>query len=162
MKNKEKKIILLFLLNIFFIHLSCQNTLEIENKGFIGQIFPKEHFVFKNVESEKDRYTPTVKDVYLAEYILNENKSFLKENQKKQKGCPIIADNLENYTKQYVGFINANNAKIVWINFIWKGYVEDLIKKDIIYVYDGGSFFWSIFINISDRTLFNMEVNSVS
>jgi hypothetical protein len=158
----RKMMVLLFILHIVLVHLSCQNSLVIENKGFTGYIFSKEHFVFKNVESEKARYTPTKEDIYLAEYILNENKSFLKQNQKMQKCCPVISENLENYARQYVGFVNTNDEKILWVNFVWKGYVADLIEKDIIDAYDGGSFFWSIFINLSEKTLFCMEVNGVS
>jgi hypothetical protein len=144
------------------VHCYCQNSLFIENKGFIGYIFSKEHFVFLSIEKEKERYTPTKDDIYLAECILIENKSFLKKNQDIQAYCPMISENLENYIRQYVGFINKNDEKILWINFIWKGYAEDLVEKDIVYPYDGGSLFWSIFINLNTKVLFNMKVNGVS
>lgn len=94
-----------------FIDVNCQDSLKIENKGFVGHIFSKEHFVFRNVDSEKSRYTPTRSDIYLAECILDENKSFLKQNQKMQKGSLVISENLGNYIRQYVGFVNTNDEK---------------------------------------------------
>jgi hypothetical protein len=157
-----KKILLLLFLNLALTHLVCQNIILIENKGFIGHIFPMEHFVFKSINLEKSRYTPTKYDIHLAECILNDSISFLKRNQKIQKNCPIISKKLEKYIRQYVGFINKNDEKILWINFIWTGYVDDLVGKEIIHAFDGGSFFWSICVNLTNSTLFDMEVNGVS
>lgn len=114
------------------------------------------------------RYTLPDRDIILAEHILEENLGYIRANQP-EFSKPIIADNLDKYMRQYVGFINSyNQEKIIWINFLKKD--SDILSvintkhlnEGIIHVDDGGSNFWSVYINLTKKELFDMSVNGVA
>ena len=72
---------------------------------------------------------------------------------------------LKNYIRQYVGVLAENGNKVIFINFIHKKdeiiSLED-IKKDLIYVLDGGTYYWRIHIDITSEKIINMEINGVA
>ncbi|EGK02695.1 hypothetical protein [Dysgonomonas gadei] len=114
------------------------------------------------------RYTLPDRDIILAEHILEENIDYIRTNQP-ELSEPVIADNLDKYMRQYVGFINNYNQEvIIWINFLKKD--SDILSvintkhlnEGIIHVDDGGSNFWSVYINLTKKELFNMSVNGVA
>ncbi|MGE5383670.1 MAG: hypothetical protein ACM3PX_09610 [Omnitrophica WOR_2 bacterium] len=133
----------------------------ITGKGFKGYIFDKEHFVLISIENQSERYTPCNDDILLAEEILNEKIEIVNNPQLNQGDhCPIIHKNLKKYIRQYVGFINKNGEKVIWINFLWndKG-MQDEVSKDIINVLDGCSYYWQIEINLTKKELYNLCIN---
>lgn len=134
----------------------------VKGKGYEGYIFPENHFVMVSVENQKSRYTPSESDVRTAEQLLKKGIAILNKTHANQIGhCPIIEKNLEKYKRQYVGFINKEGQKILWINFIWNKNLGPQLSEDIISVLDGCSYYWNIKVNISNMALYDLKVNGM-
>ncbi|OWP85578.1 hypothetical protein BWK60_13375 [Flavobacterium covae] len=132
-------------------------------KNFTGYIFNEKHFVFMSIENQEKRYTPTKNEIYDIEDLLKKEISCMNKNLINQpKGFPKIHRKMGKYIRQYVGFINKSNEKVIWINFIWKdNYTKKQLSEDIINVHDGGSYYWNIQINLTKKTLSNLQINGV-
>jgi hypothetical protein len=73
-----------------------------------------------------------------------------------------INKKFENYKRQYFGCLQADNKKVLRINF---DYVEDLSKidwnfKDIMLFEDGWDNHWTVEINLNTKELIFFSVNS--
>lgn len=155
--------------NILFIGftLICnlmysQNSTHIKEKGYNGFIFNKEHVIFMSVENQVERCTPTKENIAKVEELLRDSMSYI---LKKQNQCkpPINKNTLKKYRRQYVGFLTKDNDVIIWINFINNKDISDKeLSEDVVSVFDGGSNYWSIFVNLTKKELFEMQVNGTS
>lgn len=144
------------LLTSFFFSPAC----FIKGKGFEGYIFSSDHFVFINVKGQ--RYRPDEKDINAAERLLKENLKSVNTPLINQgsKGCPVIHKNLKKYVRQYVGVINENGDKVLWVNFVWKlGADRKGLSEDIENVLDGCSHYWNIKVNVDEEILYDLRVN---
>jgi len=150
-----------FLIVTFF--LIGNPSFYVKGKSFTGYVFEKDYFVFMTIDYSDKRFTPSMKDILLAESILDQNiKRFNTTLKNQPKGYPIIHKNLKKYFRQYVGFINNSDEKIIWINFLWKKkYTKEGISKEIIEVNDGGSYYWNIKINLQTMELMDFKVNGI-
>lgn len=141
--------------------LLYSNPVFIKGQNFKGYIFPEKHFVLISINNQSKRYTPTEEDIILAEKVLS--KKIRQANLKKinqGKDCPQIDINLKRYFRQYVGFIDKDGNRIVWINLLWENYMsEESLKKDIVQVLDGCSYYWNISVNIDKELLQDLSVN---
>jgi hypothetical protein len=107
-------------------------------------------------------FTPSCDDVNKAEKILRLNIKTVNRQGLNQaiNRCPVIHKKLQKYIRQYVGFINDNGQKVIWINCFWRKMPEALrASKELIMVNDGCSYFWNIEVNIDTQTLNNLRVN---
>lgn len=136
-------------------------TTHIKEQNFEGYIFNERHFALISIDDESRRYTPTKEEIIIAEKILSDNLKCTNKNLENQNNeCPKIHKNLKKYLRQYVGFLDKNGDKVIWVNFIWKNKIsEEMIKKDIVQVSDGCSYYWNIQININKKELSNLSVN---
>ena len=136
-------------------------SILIKGKDFTGYIFDKNHFVLMTIDNQSKRYTPSKEDIFLAESIIKNKLKCINTSLMNQgDNCPIIHKKTKKYIRQYVGFINNRNEKIVWINFIWKDkFSNDKIYKDIIQVMDGCSYYWNIKVNLETKTLNDLNIN---
>ena len=114
----------------------------------------------------KSRFTPTVKEAREAERILKNNiREFISTSIYYNE--TMFTDSLENYVRQYAGFINHDNEKEILINFLWHTSIIDLEIEEIwktrwITVWDGGDYFWRIRINLNQKKLHSLSVNGVA
>ena len=152
----NKLIIFLFAI----LSLYSESTL-VKGKDFTGYIFDENHFVLLTIDNQFKRYTPSKEDVLLAESIIKNKLKCLNVDLVNQGyKCPIIDKKTKKYMRQYVGFINNNNEKILWINFIWENkFSKDKISKDIIQVMDGCSYYWNIKVNLNTNNLNDLNIN---
>lgn len=136
----------------------------IKEKCFSGYIFNEKYFVMMDVGSGYDRYTPTKEDIIKAEDIIKKNIKTANKSLINQIGSnPIIHKKLNNYVRQYVGFINEKREKIIWVNFVWKNqYMKSDLEKEVIFHSDGGSYFWNVTVDIEKNSLCDLEVNGNS
>lgn len=157
-----RKYLFAFALSFPFL-LFAQNTVSVKEKEYEGYIFDKGCSILFSIENQKDRYTPTIEDVRCAERLLNDNITYLKEHQsEKNKGYPVIYKKLKKYKRQYVGYLNQDGDIVIWI-FFMKDYQDSCrLSKDIIVMSDGGSNYWSIIVNLTKKTLYDMKINGVS
>lgn len=133
----------------------------IKGKNYRGYIFNETQFVLLSVKNQKNRYTPSEKDILLTEKLIYANLENVNKKLENQiDGCPVIHKKLNKYVRQYIGFINNKGQRIVWINFIWdKSIVDERLKEDVIRVLDGCSYYWNIEVNLDEGTLYNLSVN---
>ena len=179
---------LLATISIPILFISCKTTLTtfetsdkdkigVRSNKFHGTIFkssyPKDKLFINSVDSV-NRFTPTENDIKLAETILKEqikktNNPRINQFGKKQ----YIYKNLNKYFRQYIGFINDKGDKLIHINFYWdkyslsdrlKGYDDQRLTytSDFAIVFDGGSFYWNINVNLTKHNLERLEVNGIA
>lgn len=131
-----------------------------ERKIIHGGIIDKESSTWHNFDEQKERYTPTLDDVRYTEKILTDSIVYIK--RKEPAHSDFITKNLNRYLRQYVGYINKNGDKIVWINFLYKNdrFINTAYLNDaVITVNDGGEYYWSIKVNITKNKLYDIAVN---
>ncbi|MRX68445.1 hypothetical protein SAMN06265349_101540 [Flavobacterium resistens] len=154
----KKICILLFL----FFHLITYSQKIVSFKN-IGVIFPKDYdcYFFDNLK----RFTPTANEINELEILLNKNIEVINTN----KFTPLIHENLNNYNRQYIGIFNEKGEKVIYINFLWrenpnhpyKRNKEEKWKTEWSDVADGGSYYWNIKYNLTNKTFFNFRVNTL-
>lgn len=157
-----KRIILFSLVNIICV-LSFSQGIYIKNKNYKGYIFPKECDV-DVFPRTPNSFTPSAEDVEEAERILREyfqNRSFEINDE-----YPLInKKTLKDYYRQYIGEIK-NGNKIIFINFIHKTEkdtsLSEEMKKQLIYVLDGGTYYWRIYVDITSGKVLEMTVNGIA
>lgn len=151
---------------LFWSVVGCAQSHIRSSKKVQGYIFPKEqHISLISFEDAKERFTPSDQEIAIVEQLITEQ--LIKVNQpllNQASGCPIIHKNLGKYERQYVGYINAQGDKIIWVNFVWKKNEKILsgLKKDVIIVFDGCSHYWNIKVDISNKRLYDLQVNGVA
>jgi len=102
-------------------------------------------------------WTPDISDIVTAEKLLND--CYVQE--KTGTVNHLLGKTLEEYNKQYVGAVEENGEKTIWINCFCKKYEKDFPdwKKQIIGVADGGNCFFNLKINITRNVFGLLQVN---
>ena len=127
-----------------------------------GYIFDSAYIALVSVENQKERYTPSEEDIRKAESIIKEKlKDANKQRINQTDNCPVIHKNLKKYMRQYVGFLNNDGQKIIWVNMIWKDKGIKDLGKEIITVLDGCSYYWNVKINLSEESLYDLDINGL-
>lgn len=160
--------IFIFTVIILFIETTLifsQNikSVKIKEKKFTGWIFYQEVDFPIPIPDLNSRFTPAKYEIIEAEkiirnYISNENKILINQGH----GFPIIHKKLYKYKRQYFGYINREGEKVIWVNCIYGKKYRNVIDKELIFVLDGGSYFWQIKVNLSKKKLFDLIINSNS
>ncbi|WP_285656451.1 hypothetical protein [Allomuricauda sp. NBRC 101325] len=170
--KKLLPIILLFCFSLTF----SQEIKLVENKKYEGAIFSKSYTdEFSNFPPIEKRFTPTETEIaelenQLKKQIKRINKN--KPNQGKHYG-PIIHRNLKKYVRQYIGFIDNEGQKFIYVNFLWDGYslldfIRGFEKPDVSWKtewqmwFDGGSIYWNIKYVIDKKEFVDFSVNGIA
>ena len=149
---------IMLLLNCFV--LFSQNSEYFKGRGYYGYAFNKDFFVFMSIENQKERYTPTKQDIKLCEEILRRDIDELISSL--NLSTSISSKTLKKYARQYVGFKNKDGDIIIRVYMLDKrDYTKAELSKDIISVYDGGESFWKIFVDITKKNLYKLEINGL-
>ena len=121
----------------------------------------------ENIIDDKNyRWAPTEEDIknaekLIKEYIVKSVKEKGLLNQQYDDNAPIIHLNLDKYYRQYLGYKGEQGKKIIFVNCFWKE-KEALFpywKRDQIAVFDGGSYYWSIFVDMERNMCFDYFVH---
>ena len=153
--------ILVFILQ-FNYHGNCSPK-YVKNNCFEGYIFEKDCDNKGVLNNEYLLFTPSEDEVIQAEKLLvNKIKDLNTKRYNQGKRCPVIHRNMKKYYRQYIGYINEDDEKIIWINFIWKNQSPKNWNKEIIIVDDGCSFYWQVKVNLNSKNLFDLFVNGNS
>lgn len=99
----------------------------------------------------KTRYTPSLEDIHNGSLIL-QNEVNKSQNIK----------NIESYKGQVFWYINVQNQKILWINFLSKSLNYENWKKDLVIVFDWWNQFFNVKINLNTKEVFDLHVNGES
>ncbi|WP_334126872.1 hypothetical protein [Empedobacter brevis] len=149
-----------FVILILMTILNSSNPIYIEMKCFKGYIFEQEYNAAWINGITKDRFTPTKEDITKVEEVLKKNLKTINVNIPNQGGkCPIIHKKIKKYNRQYVGYIDTEGNKIIWVNFIWEKNCPENWNKELVDIFDGCSHYWNIKVNLSKEMLFDLSVN---
>jgi len=133
----------------------------------------KNDFVFKwhynnsalwiSIDSTLEKFTPTIDEIELAKEMSKNHIDSLEQNRDskivKQYG-KLLKFNNADYYRQYVGFIDNKGNKIIFINAVCKGYGQKSdLTKNWIFVLDGGSCFYQIKVDLTNKKCFDFSVN---
>lgn len=129
-----------------------------KTRKFNVAIFPStyEEYIGSNL-----RFSPTRIQVDSAEKELREGLKLINKDKINQSNSPVIHENLKSYKRQYLGYIDQNGNRILYINCFWESKHEKFENwlMTFIQVSDGGSYYWSIKYNLDTRQLFDLQVN---
>jgi hypothetical protein len=154
-------------------NLNYENTYIKENR-YEGVIFSKDYIGIMN--SSVNKFTPTQTDIESAEIVLRKGIKLINVSRPNQfDKCPVIDRKLGKYKRQYFGYIDTNGDKIIFINCFWdkngfSGFIDRIFynepddinwKTEEKYVLDGCSYYWSIKVNLTKKTLFDFGVNGI-
>lgn len=157
----KKNVLIVILIFKLSANLYGQNgALFCKGKGYQGYVFDTSYFVLKSVKQQQGKINLSCDEVKIAEEVLNkELLNFNKDKINQSQRCPDINKNLHKYCRQYFGFINTNGEKIVWINLFWNRAFKKMAKYELVNVNDGCSYYWNIEVNISAKTISNLQIN---
>jgi len=130
--------------------------------GQSSYIFPEKQAVDKYIyEEAKARFTPTRKEIDTVEAIISRELKKLDDSLGIQiRDIGIIYHNLGTYLRQYVGFIDPQGNKVVWVNFVRaQKRFEEILEKYVIEVSDGGANYWNVKVSFSENNLFELMIN---
>jgi hypothetical protein len=176
------KTIILFLMifiNVFKIYgqISISDTITdtitdcsiyIKHDYIEGIIFTGNCPINKPINKKYVRWDPGVADIiivenYIKDFINKKSKNHIKDTS---EDYPLINQNLENYKRQYIGYLNKRGQKIIYVNFIWYDYKQDrsifsIWKEGWIFGYNQGTKIWEIKVNLDKHKCFDYFVNKV-
>lgn len=160
----------IFLVFIFFTSCKTSHFLEIKSNEnaylirtdkSIGEVF-KESFETNEIDKSLKRFTPTIEKINKAENILKLD--FKKSN--KSKDGRFISRKLNDYKRQYLGFINSNGDKMLYISFYLdknsKNQNDQLWKENYKMILDGGTSYWIAIINLKTNKVEKIAINGVA
>lgn len=104
----------------------------------------------------------TEEEVIKAEKKIKSNLRLININLENQYNTPIIHKKLKKYKRQYIGLYDDNGEKYLLINAFWPTHREENWLNEIIYVSDGGSYYWNIRYYIDTDELKALNVNGKS
>jgi len=149
----------MFLIFSFNLHAQKEAAL-CKGKGYCGYMFDTSYIILKSIKEQQGRIILSCDDIHIAEEILREQLFSLNGSKINQsKGCPNINRELSKYWRQYFGFTNNKGETIIWINMFWNKDFRDRAKHDLISVNDGCSYYWNVEVNITTKTLSNLQIN---
>jgi hypothetical protein len=158
---KKKSIFVIVVIFSLSINLYAQKEAPIcKGKRYKGYVFDTSYIILKSIIEQRSKASLSCDEIRIAERILKDelpNLNSTKINQ--SKGCPNISKKLSKYCRQYFGFINNKGEKIIWMNMFWNRDLNDKAKYGLINVNDGCSYFWNIEVNITTKTLSNLQIN---
>ncbi|MGZ3756423.1 MAG: hypothetical protein ACXVAY_06745 [Mucilaginibacter sp.] len=151
-------------------------NLSVKSSRFRGTIFteryPSSNFHVSDINFS-NRFTPSKDDIQKAEAILKQQiKEINKSRPNQYKNSNVIDKHIYDYFRQYVGFIGPSGEKYIHINFYWdkyplkarlKGISDDRLhfEDDYAIVFDGGSHYWQININLTTQKATDLQVNGL-
>jgi hypothetical protein len=141
-----------------------QGTLFQEN--FMIDISPdhsrkllKKPIEWVNINKIKD-WTPTPKVIVdFEQSLLSILGNYQPKNDYQKSNIDYILNELENYNRQYIGFIDSINNKCLYINFYKSE--KKLIEPDnnIIMVLGGGANYFSLWFNLTEKKVIELIIN---
>ncbi|RAI94088.1 hypothetical protein [Algoriphagus yeomjeoni] len=167
-----KRILIVMVLITIAQVLVAQENINVNEKRYKGIIFSATYEIpYQTNPPSELRFTPTIKEVRkLENHLQRKIKSINQDQPNQQEGAPVIHRNLNNYVRQYIGYITPEGERIIYVNFLWsklniieksKGYslLADDYKEEWLQVFDGGSRYWQLRYNLNSDEFFGFSVN---
>lgn len=141
----------------------CEGSIYVKTNDYEGVIFCAN--CPENLKDDKAyRWSPTEEDIALAEKLIK--KYIVRSVEKKhympnQYSSPIVHQNFDKYYRQYLGLKDKRGRKILYVKCFWKDRENKFPgwKRKLIGVLDGGSYYWTIKVNLKKKKCFDYRVN---
>lgn len=142
--------------------------------NFQGSIFGENYFLdplYSKNGNYTRRFTPSMEDIKGAETIIAKNiDSAIQSNSYLLNTIPQINKHVNDYFRQYSGYLNDKEEKLIYLNCHWDIYTIEESKKQIPdrrlkysseyqTVMDGGSYYWQAIINLDTKQIVEFSVN---
>jgi hypothetical protein len=151
---------------ILFTFISCAQTNiaqgYIKEKNVEGYIFSKEYTpMLVYFDDAKERYTPTKTDVLKAEQLVIDQLININSLVNQGGKCPVIHKSISKYVRQYIGYVDQNGDRILWINYVIRknNNQSSELSKDVIMVLDGCSNYWNVKVNLNKEKIYDLRIN---
>ncbi len=113
-----------------------------------------------------EKFTPTEEEIGIAKELSKDYIDSLDQNRDtkivKQYG-KLLKYNDSDYFRQYVGYVDGNGNRIVFINAACKSYGQKSdLNKNWVFVLDGGSCFYQIKVDLTNKKCIDFSVNGVA
>nr|DAL57779.1 MAG TPA_asm: hypothetical protein [Caudoviricetes sp.] len=163
----KKVIALLILLTAMISIVQTKNiagapAAPVKGECFQGYIFDKYYEIFPN-EDTNFKFTPTYENVVQAEQIVYDS-LILTGKLRMYPPRDYINQHFTEYQRQYRGAIDKEGDSIIYINyllnydnFLFNG--KDGLALQILSVLDGGSDYWQVQVNLTEKTIDWFNVN---
>ena len=133
----------------------------VAGSNYEGFAFNEDFETDVTVENQVGRFTLSSADIDTVEKLMKKKIAKLNHTHNHQASmeCQLIDEHLEKYKRQYIGFINDEGDKVVWVNFIRDRRFDKLLLYEIPNIIGGCSNFFSVKVNIDHRIVYGLEVN---
>ena len=116
-----------------------------------------------SIDSAFEKFTPTIAESGLVIQLSKNHIDSLEHNREpkivKEYG-KLLKFSDSDYYRQYVGYIDSKGNRIVFVNAVCKSYGQKSdLRKDWIFVFDGGSCFYQIKVDLTAKKCFDFSVN---
>ena len=116
-----------------------------------------------SIDSTFEKFSPTIEEIGIAKKLSKDYIDSLEQNRNpeivKQYG-KLLNFGDSDYFRQYVGYVDSKGNRIVFINAVCKSYGQKSdLKKNWIFVLDGGSCFYQIKVNLTNKKCTDFSVN---
>ena len=131
---------------------------------FEGAIILKEQgrseYFGKNI---KAFWTPTEQNVLDAEKLAQAYlEKYHRNDNYHNMSVKHILSQLKKYKRQYVGLIDENGDKSVWINYFHDSGDFPQWDQQLVEVNDGGDNFFNIKVNLNKKNSYDLSINGVA
>lgn len=101
----------------------------------------------------------------IAAYNIEETRHYNTDKERFPKFAPRLEDyiiTLQKYKRQFIPVINANGEKEVWVNcFRSEDIDHSYWRKTVVFVNDGGNYYFNVKINLATKKYYALRVNGV-
>lgn len=154
---------LLFFVTSYISAESLEKFKTIKTDEFEGAIIAKEQVPQLRFFREKrtDYWTPTEQEIVEAEKL---SKAYFEKyngaDQYVKASIPSIVGEWGKYKRQYVGLIEKNEDKTVWINYFYDSRDFSYWDEEFPFVLGGGRNYFNIKVNLNKKECYDVQINS--
>ena len=148
---------------IFSLMFPILGFSQIDKNDFVFDWQNVNSSLWISIDSTLEKFTPTIEEIGLAKELSKIHIDSLEQNRDrkivKQYG-KILKYNNTDYYRQYVGFVDSKGNKLIFINAVCKAYGQKSdMKQNWIFVFDGGSCFYQIKVDLTNKKCIDFSVN---
>lgn len=152
MKYLKNILIIFFFISIYVSLNSKNNSKDVVFKWWNSN--NKWHIIDSTYES----FHPTDQDIKNAKQLSNSYIEALSEINNNVKLLPFPN---RAYYRQYVGFIDENGDKIIFMNAFWDFNIRTNNKTNCIFIMNEGTCYYQIKVNLNEKKCFDFDLNGI-
>ena len=156
-----KRLALFVLISLISFSSYCQKktdtaiAVHYQTEDFDVAIFPASFNYQHGMIKENRRFTPSKQDIDKAENSLKNN---LKDFTLHYREDSTLYKNLNGYKRQYLGYIDSNEHRILYINNFGKQSEDSSTWLiEILFIWDQGTNYWRINYDLNSGKFFALQ-----